>query len=240
MDISVIVPIYNEERRIATALFELNSYLESHFNSFEIIVIDDASEDGTRNVLKELPFASIRAFSFSQHHGRGGAVRYGCEQATPSDYVIVYDADLSVSPTVIETLVQTARDADSPFVFTPPVATFNGYYRRLSPYWYQNLASALLGVARVSCGTKCLLGSFARKVVSKTKTNSLGFDTELIYLAREFDFIPIEVMPAVGEQGRKGRENFSLFGILTLLRIRRLATRGAYSIEKIKEWGGNF
>ncbi len=240
MDISVIVPIYNEERRIATALFELNSYLESHFSNFEIIVIDDASEDGTLDILKELPFPSLRVYSFAQHHGRGGAVRYGCEHISPCDYVILFDADLSVSPTVIEALVKTARDTDTPFVFTPPSTSFNGYYRRLSTTRHRHLASALLGISRVSCGTKCLSGSFVRAAVPKTRTNSLGFDTELLYLAREFDVTPIAVSSVTRETEQKFGTLFSLSGLFTLLKIRRLAARDAYSTEKIKEWGGDF
>ena len=239
MDISVVVPIYNEERRVATALFELNSYLESHFNRFEIIVIDDASEDGTLAVLKELPFPSLRIFSFSEHHGRGGAVRYGCAQTYSCDYVVIFDADLSVSPTVIGQLVKTARDTDTPFVFTSPVNSFNGYNRRLSTRRFQQLASALLGISWVACGTKCLLSSFARSVVSKTKTNSSGIDTELVYLAREFGIRPIEIAPVTREREQKGNGLYFPSDFFTLLKIRRLAARGAYTIENIKEWGGN-
>lgn len=238
MGVSVIVPVYNEERRIARAVFELNSYLENHFNEFELIVVDDGSEDGTLAILKEMPFSSLRVLSMAEHRGRGEAIRVGFIHAEMTDTVVLYDADLSVSPTVIGTLTETIHSTDIPFAFTEPTTSFNSYYRRLSPLRYRRMALALLGVTHVACGTKCLSASFARMIIPKTKMDDWGFEPELVFLAQAYGVRPIVLAVAPQEQFHAPNFSFPLFGIFTLLKIRRLAMRGAYQAEKTKEWGG--
>lgn len=239
MSISVIVPVYNEERRIATTLFELNSYLENHFSDFELIVVDDGSEDATLEILKDLPFPSLSVLSVPEHRGRGEAVRLGFAHANALDTVILFDADLSVSPTVIGTLIETSRNTDIPFVFTEPTLSFNTYFRRLSPIRYRRLASVLLGISHVACGTKCLSASFARFLLPKTKMNELGFDPELVFLAQSFGVRPASLPVAPQEQLQSSGSLFPFSGLITLLKIRRLAARGAYQTEQTKEWGGH-
>lgn len=238
MRVSVIVPVYNEERRIATALFELNSYLESHFDDFELIVVDDGSEDDTLNVLKDLPFAALSVFSFSAHRGRGEAVRFGFAHAGGYDAVIVFDADLSVSPVVIGQLLETAHHQDTPFVFTDPVVPFNSYYRRLSSVRARRLASAILGIAHIACGTKYFSASFARLILPKTRMNTLGLDAELLYIASLFGVRPT-LLPTEPQNLFQGWDPWLLLeALIAFLKIRRLALRKAYEIEKTKEWGG--
>lgn len=239
MSVSVIVPIYNEERRVARALFEINSYLESHFNNFELIVVDDASEDDTLAILKELPFPFLRILSVEEHRGRGEAIRLGFAHAMPFDSVILFDADLSVSPTIIGTLIEAAHNADIPFAFTEPTASFNSYFRRLPPFNYRRLASALLGISVVSCGTKCFSSSFARLLLPKTRMNTLGFDPELVFLAQTFGIRPLVLSVAPQERFRIHNFLFPLSGAFTLLKIRRLAMRGTYQAEQTKEWSGH-
>ena len=236
MSLSVIVPIYNEERRIARALFELNNYLENHFDDFELIVVDDGSEDETLSILKDLPFASLKVLSIAEHLGRGEAIRIGFSHAHACSAVVLFDADLSVSPTIIGKLMNTLHTTDCPFVFTEPTASFNAYFRRLSPLRFRRMALALLGISHVACGTKRLSSSFARMVIPKTRMNDWGFEPELIFLAQTLGIRP----QVLAQTDLVPKKNFSssVLGVFALLKIRRLAHQGAYQAEKTKEWGG--
>ena len=236
MSLSVIVPIYNEERRIARALFELNNYLENHFDDFELIVVDDGSEDGSLSILKEMPFASLKVLSVAEHRGRGEAIRIGFSHARAYSSVVLFDADLSVSPTIIGKLLDTLHTADCPFVFTEPAASFNAYFRRLSPFRFRKMALAFLGIAYVACGTKCMSSSFARMIIPRTRMNDWGFEPELVFLAQTFGVRP----QVLAQTDLVPKKNFSssVWGVFALLKIRRLAQLGVYQIEKTKEWGG--
>ncbi len=239
MNVSVIVPIYNEERRVARALFEINNYLENHFNDFELIAVDDGSEDGTLDILKELPFPSLKVLSMPEHQGRGEAIRIGFMHAKSFASVILFDADLSVSPMVIGSLVQALHTTDCPFVFTEPTTSFNAYYRRLSPMRYRRLALAILGVSHVACGIKCMSSTFARMVIPKTRMCSWGFEPEVVFLAQELGARPQVLAGTVTEQLQAKRFASPILGVFALLKIRRLALHGAYQAKKTKEWGGS-
>ena len=238
MSVSVIVPIYNEERRIARTVFELNDYLENHFRDFELIVVDDGSDDGSLSVLKELPFPCLKVLSLAEHQGRGEAIRIGFSHAVPYDNVVLFDADLSVSPTVIERLTEALHTTDTPFVVTEPTVSFNSYYHRLSPLRYRRLGLALLGISHVACGTKCLTASFARLVIPKTRMRSKSLDAELVFLAQEYGVRPITLPVSPQEKLVEKSLALPFFGTLALIQIRRLASRGVYRTEKTKEWGG--
>ncbi|MGZ4766522.1 MAG: glycosyltransferase family 2 protein [Ilumatobacteraceae bacterium] len=91
--LSVVVPCYNEQNTVLTLLKRVADCPWVR----EIIVVDDGSTDGTRQILSDVDNAMVRVIVHEQNQGKGAALRTGFQHAT-SDYVIVQDADLEYDP----------------------------------------------------------------------------------------------------------------------------------------------
>jgi len=91
--ISVVIPAYNEEKRIGQTISEIRSYLKSKKYSYEIIVVDDGSTDGTLNILKDMLTSDLRIITITKV-GKGTAVKEGILSAN-HELVFFMDADLS-------------------------------------------------------------------------------------------------------------------------------------------------
>jgi glycosyltransferase involved in cell wall biosynthesis len=100
MKISIIIPVFNEEKTIAQIIGQINNVTGFHK---EIIVIDDASVDGTGRKLKEIK--GIKLITHQKNLGKGFAIRSGIEAAT-GDYVLVQDADLEYDPQDILSMIK--------------------------------------------------------------------------------------------------------------------------------------
>lgn len=145
MDISVVVPLYNEEE----SLPELSSWIErvmdeNHF-SYEVIFVDDGSTDGSFHVLRKLSESNphIRAVRFSRNYGKSPALHTGFNLAE-GDVVITMDADLQDSPDEIPELYRMIKEDGydlvsgwkkkryDPLSKTLPTKLFNATARRVS------------------------------------------------------------------------------------------------------------
>jgi glycosyltransferase involved in cell wall biosynthesis len=95
--LSVVVPVFNERNTLVEIVRRMRGVELPDGIDTEIIVVDDGSTDGTRDVLKQLGDSTVRVVLHSDNRGKGAAVRTGFEHAT-GDYVLVQDADLEYDP----------------------------------------------------------------------------------------------------------------------------------------------
>jgi glycosyltransferase involved in cell wall biosynthesis len=95
--LSVIVPVYNERNTVVEVLRRMRAVELPDGIEREIIVIDDGSRDGTRDVLRQLGDSTVRILVHEENRGKGAAVRTGLVLAT-GDYVLIQDADLEYDP----------------------------------------------------------------------------------------------------------------------------------------------
>jgi len=95
--LSVVVPVFNERNTLVEIVRRMRAVELPDSIEREIIVVDDGSEDGTRDVLKQLGDSTVRVVMHAQNRGKGAAVRTGIEHVT-GDYVLVQDADLEYDP----------------------------------------------------------------------------------------------------------------------------------------------
>jgi len=95
--LSVIVPVYNERNTVVEVLRRMRAVELPDGIDREIIVVDDGSTDGTRDVLNQLSDSTVRIILHDHNRGKGAAVRTGIEVAS-GDYVLIQDADLEYDP----------------------------------------------------------------------------------------------------------------------------------------------
>jgi len=134
--LSVVIPVYNERN----TLMDLLNRVRSVPVHKEIILVDDGSKDGTRDLLRELEknppddeFNKIRVFFHEVNQGKGRALRTGFAQAT-GDWAVVQDADLEYDPSEIPRLLQPIIEGKADVVYG---SRFLGdYSHRVLYYWH--------------------------------------------------------------------------------------------------------
>lgn len=185
--LSVIVPCYNEEARIAKTLDALFSYLPLRFPRWEVIAVDDGSTDRTWEILEMYRnvfahFIPIRV----QHQGKGRAVRVGMLTAT-GNYRLFMDADLSTSLDEIPAALEWLRTYDlaigSREIDRSKVkATLK---RRIMGRVFHALIGDLVpDVKDTQCGFKAFRSSVADVLFNEQRVNGWAFDVDILYLAR--------------------------------------------------------
>jgi glycosyltransferase involved in cell wall biosynthesis len=128
MKISVVIPVYNEKSTIAELITRVkNVPLEK-----EIIIIDDYSADGTREVLKTLSDSSVKILFHEKNQGKGAALRTGFSQVQ-GDVVIIQDGDLEYNPDEYPHLIAPIRDGHADAVFG---SRFLGGPHRVHLFWH--------------------------------------------------------------------------------------------------------
>jgi glycosyltransferase involved in cell wall biosynthesis len=95
--LSVVVPVFNERNTVVEVLRRMRAIELPDGVEREIIVVDDGSADGTRDVLRQLGDSTVRIVMHDRNRGKGAAVRTGFEHAT-GEYVLIQDADLEYDP----------------------------------------------------------------------------------------------------------------------------------------------
>ena len=115
MKLSVVIPVYNEAKTVADLLNVVKSADVGNLEK-EIIVVDDGSTDGTRDVLKNLSSDGLRTFFQPVNRGKGAAIRRGFAEAT-GDFIIIQDADLEYNPEEYKYLLQPLIDGKADVVY---------------------------------------------------------------------------------------------------------------------------
>ena len=118
MNISIIIPLYNEEKLIIELLQELEKVSYPSFvNNIDIIIVDDASSDNSfANVQNWINGKNnIQLLKHDKNKGKGAAVKTGVAIAT-GDYVLIQDADMELSPKDIPVMIEAANNLNIPFV----------------------------------------------------------------------------------------------------------------------------
>jgi glycosyltransferase involved in cell wall biosynthesis len=126
MKLSILMPVYNEYATLAAAVKEV---LEVNYPcSFELLIVDDGSTDGTRDLYPSLtddPRVVVKLHEKNQ--GKGGAIKTASREAT-GDYLIICDADLEYSPAQIPSLLAPVIDGDAAVVYgTRTFGSHNAY-----------------------------------------------------------------------------------------------------------------
>ncbi|RMF82130.1 MAG: glycosyltransferase [Planctomycetota bacterium] len=238
--ISIIVPAFNEARRLPETIEHLERFARGRRDVCEIVFVDDGSTDGTRAIIERAiarhdadphTRVALRLLPFEQNHGKGHAVRAGM-LAAAGDVRLMIDADLSPALEEIDRLlpwlargfdvVIGSRDLPDSRLDPPQPLP-----RRLAAWAFRAVRRRLLlpELRDTQCGFKLFTAAAARELFAKQIEDGWLFDCEVLALAKRGGFRIKEVgvtwRNAAHSRVRVGRE--MLRAIPTLLRIRRRA-----------------
>lgn len=224
LSITVVVPVYNEEKTIQKILRAVRDTELAD----EIIVVDDGSHDGTREILRELEGKdSIRVILQERNLGKGAAVMTGIHQAN-GDVIIIQDADLEYDPRDYPALLRPIKEGLADVVYG---SRFLGAPRRPVMFWHMianKLLTLLTNLLYNNILTDMETGYkvFRREVVSKLKIHARRFDFEpeftakiLKSKARIFE-VPITFNPRDYSEGKKIKFHDAIVAVWTLLKYR--------------------
>lgn len=196
IDISVIIPAKDEERRLPVFLSKLIEYCKTSTLRYEIIVVDDGSSDQTSKAAQQFndQFQNLRILRFEENHGKGAAVKAGMEKAL-GKFALFMDADGSTPPTEIENnLSYFNRGYDiiiGSRVLQDEFHTVDArFYRRFIGYIFNFLVQTILfgKIKDTQCGFKMFRKDVARALFSRMNIDGFGFDLELLHLAHKLKY----------------------------------------------------
>ena len=202
--LAVIVPAFNEARRLTDNLLTLLSYLQTFRPEAELIVVDDGSTDRTPQVAEELfarrPEVCARVLRFEKNRGKGHAVRAGL-LATRAPVAIFSDADLSTPITELPKIVEPIERGDYDLVIGSR-ALNRGLIGQRQPWRREQGGKIFNLIVRLTtglpfvdtqCGFKAFRMEAARPVIEQATSDGFGFDVELLFLAQRAGLRMLEV-----------------------------------------------
>ena len=224
MKLSIVIPIYNEK---ATLLKILEKVEEANALGLEkeIILVDDGSADGTREILKTLENKHVVIYH-EKNRGKGAALRTGFQKAT-GDIILIQDADLEYNPKEYPGLLKPILENRAEVVYGSRNITKNPR-SSLRYYFGSKLTNCLLNII---CGSHLTdfwtcYKVFKSPVIKSIKLESNGFDIEeemtIKLLKRKCKIfeVPIDYFPRSLKEGKKIRPKDGLIAIWKIVKYR--------------------
>ena len=224
MKLSVIIPIYNEVESIC----EIVKRVQQTKLAWEIVLVDDGSIDGTRDLLKEMDGKDIvRVILHEKNQGKGAAVRTGFD-AAKGDVLLIQDADLEYDPRDYPTLVKPLEEGIADVVYG---SRFLGGPRRVVMFWHMIANYMLTFMTNILYNT--ILSDmetgykvFRKEVITGMPLRAKRFDFEPEFTAkmlkrkvRIFE-VPITFYPRDYTEGKKIKMKDAFEAVWTLIKYR--------------------
>lgn len=203
MDVSLVIPAYNESAIILDTIRAVSARLAELTESYEVLIVDDGSTDGTAELVRSCGDPHVRLESYSPNHGKGRGVRVGM-LAARGDVILCTDADLAYGVDVFAVMLERFANGDAALVIGS---------RRMGPDGYQNYPPLRLLASRcfnllvrlisglnydTQCGIKGYRRDAARRLFSKCATDGFSFDFEVLMradkLGLKVEEIPVSVI----------------------------------------------
>jgi dolichyl-phosphate beta-glucosyltransferase len=199
IELSVVIPAYNEERRIEPSLRQALEYLSRRKLPYELLVVDDGSKDGTARVAEAFAGQGVRVLRHERNRGKGAAVRTGL-LASRGRKVLISDADFSTPIEEVEKLERFLQDG-TPLVIgsrglaDSQVRQRQPFYREMMGRTFNRLIRlfGVRGIRDTQCGFKLARGEEGRRIAAELKIEGFAWDVEMIWLARRRGYGVAEV-----------------------------------------------
>jgi len=237
--LTVVIPAYNEEKRIGSTLERIIGYLEERSFSWEIVVVNDGSKDQTTRIAREILSGCERHMVIDRkfNRGKGYSVRQGM-LAGHGRFQLFSDADLSTPIEELERLLPPLESGEVQ-VSIGSRALQDSRVEVHQPWWRESMGRgfnlfvrliAMGGLKDTQCGFKCFTREAARAIFSVARIDGFGFDVEALYLARKFGYgiaeIPVRWVNSPDSKVHPLADSSKM--LADLLRIRFTDIRGGY------------
>lgn len=197
--LSIVIPVYNEEKRLE-GLEKVSSYLQSRNFSSELILVNDGSTDNTPRRLKNLSkrISIVKIVSYKENRGKGFAIKTGILEAI-GKYRLFTDIDLSTPIEEFDkffphlakhdVVIGSRKRRGARLLVRQPLL------RESLGQGFTLLSQALLQLplSDFTCGFKCFSQRAAEKIFSRQKIERWGFDAEVLFIAKKMGFSIKEV-----------------------------------------------
>jgi dolichyl-phosphate beta-glucosyltransferase len=205
LDLSVVIPAFNEGKRLPSSLGGTYDFLAERGKSFEIIVVDDGSSDDTAAVIDDFsarlssPDRELRRLSLAANRGKGHAVRFGV-LAARGRLILLSDADSSSPIGELRRLEEALENGADIAIGSRAKSSANTRVdslrsRRLAGTIFNMAVRGLLlpGIHDTQCGFKLYPRDVAIRIFSGSRLNRYGFDVETLFIARALGYTVAEV-----------------------------------------------
>lgn len=201
IDISIVIPAFNEEERLPLSLRKILDFFENRTETVEILVVDDGSTDNTVPIIHE-QFPDIQVIQLPKNTGKGAAIRKGM-LAAMGNYILFCDADLSTPIYEIEKLIPKLKDnydisIGSRALDPSLIKLHQPFYREFMGKTFNKIVQLFTfsGISDTQCGFKLFKKNVAHQLFSQSVINGFSFDVEILYLAHKAKFkiaeVPVE------------------------------------------------
>ena len=235
MKLSVIMPAYNERGTIREIIARVLAVdLAPH--TIELVIVDDGSKDGTRDILREYDDAgNVRVFLQAQNAGKGAAVARGIQEAS-GDAIVIQDADLEYDPEDFRTLIAPIASGEADVVYGSRFMARpggRGYLRRW--HWMGNAALTLISNRFTGLGLtdmETCYKMFSRDVAQRLDLQSRDFAMEpeitckIARLGARVREVPIAYQGRTYDEGKKIGLKDAVKAVWTTVKYSRWEPRG--------------
>lgn len=197
MLLSIVIPAYNEEKRLQSTLEKIYSYLKGKNYEYAVIIIDDGSSDRTAEVALDSELNKTGKLSLlknEENKGKGFSIKRGI-LASYAEFVLFTDSDLSTPIEELDELflsIQSGYDIviGSRSIKGSEIIVHQPFYRELMGKFFNFLVQifVLKGFIDTQCGFKLFKGNVAKDIANELKIDRFGFDVEMLYLAQKKNY----------------------------------------------------
>lgn len=241
--LTIVIPAYNEERRLPPTLAQIATFLREQPYSAEVLIVENGSTDGTSAAVERFCATEMRPddpFELILLHsekGKGNAVRHGM-LAGRGEFLLISDTDLAVPIEEVTRFLPPALPKQEYGVAIAsreaPGAVRLGepFYRHLMGRIFNQIVRwmAIPGISDTQCGFKCFSREAAQLVIHRQRISGYGFDVELLYIAQRLglEIVEVPVTWRYGDDSRIRPIQDTLAMVRELMQIRRNGRAGLY------------
>lgn len=228
IDLSIVVPAYNEERIIKNSLNKILKFLSNKMYSWEVVVSDDGSSDATPKIVRSFKSKKVKLVRDPLNQGKGGALKKGI-LASSGEYIIFMDADLSVPLTNIDLFLKVLQREGGVVIASRRVTgaeiLIHQPWHRETMGRFFTLMSRIVTSTNISdftCGFKGFTKKAAIDIFSKSLIKRWAYDSEILFLANKLGYT-IKEMP-ISWKNRKD----------TRVRLKRIVFETFFDLLKLR------
>jgi dolichyl-phosphate beta-glucosyltransferase len=237
--LSIVIPAYNEEKRITSTIERIIEYVHERALASEIIVVDDGSTDKTDQVVEEISQKNqfpIKILKNEQNMGKGFTVKKGALAAL-GEYILFSDSDMSTPIEEFDKMLPLLTNDCDVTIGSRAMKNSDIQIRQV---WYRegmgkifNFFVQLLvfqGIKDTQCGFKAFRHDPAKRIFSKVTVNRFGFDVEVLFLAKMLKLkigeVPIKWLNSPASRVRCVTDSLNMFSSLVQIRLNKI--KGLY------------